>query len=102
MVKLFFSIAQASSLYGLLRPYTMDSEAEDSYNLLCAALDRVKSNMIKKLIAAAEARRQYMTLKFTVAESYALRIVLSNYGWIDPLSDSTRIYVLTAIDSKLP
>lgn len=99
-MKVFMSVEQLKALYDLLNMHWWDAGTDEEL-MVAQCMSEMRLQMMKRVIRMAEEQKRYTTIKVTTVQAYALRIVLSRLGWIEPLADSVRVYLLCKVDAHL-
>lgn len=99
-MRLFLSMSQAQALYHLLAPQ-LSCELTDELVLVMLTCKDIRLKLMRRMMLSHAAEKQYTSIKFKQAEVFALRMVLSRIGWLEPLADSVRVYVLMGADALL-
>jgi len=99
-MKIFMSVSQMQALYSLLDLQWNMAQGDEEL-MVAQAIREVRLAMMKRVIRMAEEQKNYTNVKITTVQAYALRIVLSRLGWIEPLADSVRVYLLCKVDAHL-
>ena len=99
-MKVFMAGSQLNALYSLLNLHWFDAQTDEEL-MVVQCMRELRLQLMKRVIKMAEDGKNYTTIKITVVQAYALRVVLSRMGWVAPLEDSVRVYLLCKVDAHL-